>query len=111
MSDLNNPLEQLERMRSAFALTQSRVGEVQERLAALSVEREDEEGRLGVTVDHTGVTGIHIDPRAMRMASQDISEGLLALIRAATDELQAQTRAITDELVRDVRVPEPDLDR
>lgn len=105
MSQLNDPFERLEQMRGMFEKTQSKVQQMQESIAALSVEAEEEDGRLKATVGSSGVTGLYIDPRAMRLGSEELAERLTALIRQATDEMQVEIQRLSGELLSDIRPP------
>lgn len=105
MSQLNDPYERLEQMRGMFENTQSQVQSMQESIAALSVEAEDEDGRLKATVGSTGVTGLYIDPRAMRLGSEELAERLTTLIQKATGEMQVEIQRLSDELLAGIRPP------
>lgn len=103
MSQLNDPYERLEQMRGMFENTQAKVQGMQESIAALSVEAEEEDGRLKATVGSSGVTGLYIDPRAMRLGSEELAERLTALIRQATEEMQVEVQRLSDELLSEIR--------
>lgn len=105
MSQLNDPFERLEQMRGMFANTQSKVQEMQEQIAALSVETQEEDGRLKATVGSGGVTSLFIDPRAMRLGSEELAERLTALIQKATSEMQVEVQRLSDELLAGIRPP------
>ena len=106
MSEFNDPYARLDQLRGMFESTQSRVQEMQERIAALQVEAEDEDGRLKAVVGSSGVLALHIDPRAMRLGSEELAERLLALIRQATAEVQTAVQGISDELVAGLTKPD-----
>lgn len=106
MSQAYDPYARLQEMKSVFEATQSRVAEIQEGIAALSLEVEDPDGQLRATVGASGVTGLYISPRAMRMASEELSERLVALIQRANADLQGQIQAMTGNLVEQFPPPQ-----
>jgi len=56
------------------------------------------DGRVTVTATTGGrVTAVDINPRAMRLSSQELGEQLVIAINAALDELRARTPTATDE--------------
>lgn len=105
MSQFSDPYERLEQLRGMFENTQAKVQGMQEQIAALSVEAEEEDGRLKATVGSSGVTGLFIDPRAMRLGSEELAERLTALIQQATADMQAEIQRLSNELISDVRPP------
>lgn len=106
MSQAYDPYARLQEMKSMFENTQSRVAEIQEGIAALSVETEDPDGQLRATVGASGVTDLYISPRAMRMGSEELGERLVALIQRANADLQAQIQAMTSNLVSQFPAPQ-----
>lgn len=61
------------------------------------------DGRIKVTAVTGGrVSAIEIDPRAMRMGSQEMAEQMLVAVNAALDDLRARTTASTAAEVPDL---------
>ena len=106
MTQFNDPYARLDQLRGMFESTQTKVQQMQQRIAAIEVEAAEEDGRLKATVGSAGVTGLFIDPRAMRLGSEEIAERLTALIRRATQDVHAQVQQISDELVAGIRTPD-----
>lgn len=106
MSQAYDPYARLQEMKATFESTQSRVAEIQASIAALTVEAEDPDGQLRATVGAAGVTDLHISPRAMRMASEELAERLVALIQRANADLQQQVQALTSDLVSQFPAPQ-----
>jgi len=69
------------------------IGSLQNQLSELVGRAESQDGRIRVecTVAQTPAK-LDLDPRAMRMGSQELAEAITALIREATQDLQRQVR-------------------
>ncbi|MEV5324650.1 YbaB/EbfC family nucleoid-associated protein [Nonomuraea sp. NPDC052634] len=61
----------------------------------------DPDDLVRVECSAEGVTGLHIDPRAMRWGSQRLSETILRLIAEALADLQARSAELLREVVGD----------
>lgn len=72
--------------------------ELHQQVLAARGAAEDADKLVRVECSAQGVTGLDIDPRAMRWGSQRLSETILRLIAEALADLQAQSA----ELLRDV---------
>jgi DNA-binding protein YbaB len=69
----------------------SRVQEMQERLADLAGQAEAAEGRIKATYTMAGgLTGLEIDPRALRMGSKDLADTVRSTVQEAAQDLQRQ---------------------
>lgn len=106
MSQAYDPYARLQEMKSMFENTQSRVAEIQEAIAALSLEAEDPDGQLRATVGASGLTDLFISPRALRMGSEELAERLVALIQRTNADLQKQVQALTSDLVSQLPAPQ-----
>lgn len=106
MSQAYDPYARLAQMRTMFEDTQSRVSEIQQGIASLSTEVEDEDGQLRATVGAEGVTNLFIAPRAMRLGSEELAERLVVLIQRASADLQSQIQTMTSDLVSQFPAPE-----
>ncbi|GAA1699493.1 YbaB/EbfC family nucleoid-associated protein [Fodinicola feengrottensis] len=77
-----------------------KVGEFQERTKELVGKAESKDGRVTVEYGATdGLTTLKIDPRAMQMQSQELSEAIVATIRAATSDLRDKTTALAKDML------------
>ncbi len=73
-----------------------KIKEMQSELLALVGRGEAADGKVRVEyATGVGMQNLQIDARAMRMASQDLSEAITSAVREAMNDLQAQTRAVT----------------
>jgi DNA-binding protein YbaB len=89
-------MDELDPLREAaktLAERQSHLNEVQERLRIVKGRAQSEDGRITVEVGPTGtVEALKLDPRAMRMASEELAETIVALAKQATNDAAAQTQ-------------------
>lgn len=73
---------------------QSQVGsikEIQERVQAAVGHGEAADGRVKITVGPSGaLSAVEIDPRAMRMGSEELAEAIIEAAKAATEDVAAQ---------------------
>ena len=75
-----------------------RAKELQERLSAVVGSAESEDGRVKIEcTNDKGVTAVHLDPRAMRMASAELAETFTEVAQAAMADLRTQTQAAIRE--------------
>ncbi|MEV0380477.1 YbaB/EbfC family nucleoid-associated protein [Nonomuraea sp. NPDC050643] len=65
--------------------------DVYQRMLTVEGAAQDPDKLVRVECSAQGVTGLHIDPRAMRWGSQRLSETILALIAAALADLEAKS--------------------
>ncbi|MFC5823950.1 YbaB/EbfC family nucleoid-associated protein [Nonomuraea insulae] len=72
--------------------------ELHQQVLTVKGQAEDADKLVRVECSAQGVTGLEIDPRAMRWGSQRLSETILRLIAESLADLQAQSV----ELMRDV---------
>jgi DNA-binding protein YbaB len=65
------------------------------KMAAVVGRGESEDGRVIVTVNATGsLQSIEFDPKAMRLASTDLADAIVATARLAEQDAKTQVRAI-----------------
>jgi DNA-binding protein YbaB len=80
--------------------------EVQERIRALEGVGRTDDGYVVATYTAVdGLAGLTLDPRAMRMPSEDLARAVLAVSRAAREDFEEQRRAAAAELG-----PTPEVD-
>lgn len=71
----------------------SGVSELQERLSSLVGTAESEDGRVRAETDNAkGLRKLTIDPRAMRMASEELAEVITAVVADAMADLRRKSR-------------------
>lgn len=95
LSDARKTLESMRQAKEASA----------DREAAEQIEGigEAADGRITVTAITGGrITGVHIDPRAMRMGSEALGEELAIAVNAALDDLRAKAAGAAADQVVDV---------
>jgi DNA-binding protein YbaB len=77
----------------------ARVSEVRERMAGLTGQAESSDGRVKVVCTSTDpLAELHIDPRAMRMGSEELAAAIRQVSRQARDDLDRQANEISQEL-------------
>jgi DNA-binding protein YbaB len=77
----------------------TRAKELQERLAAVIGRAESQDGRVKIEcANEKGITKVHLDPRAMRMASEELAETITAVSQEAMTDLRTQTQAAIREV-------------
>jgi hypothetical protein len=72
-----------------------------QQVLAVTGTASDPDDLVRVECSAEGVTGLHIDPRAMRWGSQRLSETILRLIAEALADLQARSAELLREVVGD----------
>ena len=93
MPELDRHLEHL--MQAA-----TKMRDMQEKIALIRGVGEAVDGRVRVEADDAGrVCDVQIDPRAMRLASQDLAEAITAASQQAADDVSAQTQELMNELM------------
>ena len=80
----------------------AKVTEVRERMAGLTGSAESSDGRVKVVCTSTDpLAELHIDPRAMRIGSEELAAAIRQVSRLAREDLDRQTREISQELYGD----------
>lgn len=71
---------------------------VQERLAELTGSATSEDEHISVTIDSQGkVSEVTLNPRVMRMASEDLAEALKQVVNDAHDDAQKRSQELLAE--------------
>ncbi|TDD48227.1 YbaB/EbfC family DNA-binding protein [Nonomuraea terrae] len=87
--------DDLERVGREAEQTLARLADVQERLAAIRGSGTAADGHVVVSADSSGrIDKIQLNPRAMRLASQDLADELLRAVNAAQDDCARQAREL-----------------
>jgi DNA-binding protein YbaB len=76
----------------------ARMGELQEKLSALVGVAESEDGRVRAESDsRSGLKKLTIDPRAMRMGSDELAETITRVVSEAIADLRNRSQAMVQE--------------
>ncbi|MET9022376.1 YbaB/EbfC family nucleoid-associated protein [Actinopolymorpha sp. NPDC004070] len=85
----------------------ARAEELQRRVREAVGSASSDDDRIAVSYSEAnGVQGLSIDPRAMRMGSQDLAEEITRLVNQARDDVQRQISGLVDEAFAD-GAPDP----
>jgi DNA-binding protein YbaB len=88
---------------SSLAQQNTRLRETQGRMKELRGTGRSADERVRVEVDQFGVlTGLRIDPRAMRLGSEALAEAILAAVEQGVRDVKAQADAMMRPLVEDL---------
>ncbi|NRQ34638.1 YbaB/EbfC family nucleoid-associated protein [Nonomuraea sp. NN258] len=94
--------EELERYTRAAEESLRRMAELQERLDAVRGTGTAAGGQITVGADNAGrIVSIDLNPRIMRMASEDLADELLRAVNAAQDDCARQARDLLAEIGAD----------
>ncbi|KQY56664.1 MULTISPECIES: YbaB/EbfC family nucleoid-associated protein [unclassified Nocardioides] len=92
------PETDMKRMLEQMTAQVEKTKAVAREVAELQVEGEVAEGHIKVTVTATGsLVGVHLDPKAMRMPSEDLAEAIVEASRVATQNAAVRVREIWAE--------------
>lgn len=92
-------LERFERLADKLDDLHARMQEQLDALRAEPCQVVDDSGLISVAVDHGGrVEQVTLDPRAMRMSSEELAERLTATARRAQEEAAARLRNVLHEV-------------
>jgi DNA-binding protein YbaB len=76
----------------------AKVAQVRERMAGLTGSAESSDGRVKVVCTSTDpLAELHLDPRAMRMGSEELAAAIRQVSRQAREDLDRQVDEITKE--------------
>jgi DNA-binding protein YbaB len=99
--------DDLERVAREAEQAMRRLADLQERLGAIRGTGTAAGGQIVVGADSSGrIDSIELNPRVMRMASQDLAEELLRAVNAAQDDCVRQTRDLVSDTGVDPSVDE-----
>jgi DNA-binding protein YbaB len=99
-------VEDLQRLTSQADEMMKRLNESSEQMADLVGEGEAADGLLRATVDSGGrIKEIDINPRAMRMDSKTLAEGLTEAIAAAQDDVASRSEGMVTDLLASYGLP------
>ncbi|MFC4913381.1 YbaB/EbfC family nucleoid-associated protein [Actinomadura gamaensis] len=97
---------EVEDARARAGRRMERVLAVQERLRDVVGRARSEDGAVAVEcAGGQGLTGLVIDPRAMKLGSQELAETVVRLVREATADLRRQTAELMREELGELADP------
>lgn len=77
----------------------ARLSELRERMSTFEGHAQTEDGRIRATYTATGgLTHLHLDPRAMRMGSEELAETIVSVVQQAARDLQEQNHQAMTEV-------------
>jgi DNA-binding protein YbaB len=84
----------------------AKAGEARERMTGLTGRAESTDGRIKVaSTAEDPLAELQIDPRAMRMGSEELAAAIRRVARLARQDLDRQAQEITDEVYGDDQNP------
>ena len=93
-------IPELDRQMSQVVDSLSKVGELQERLTEVRGVGEAADGRVRVVTDHTGqVVETELDPRALKLGSEELGAAFVEAAQQAYADLTAQAQEVMSELM------------
>jgi DNA-binding protein YbaB len=109
--DAHAPSDSIENLASLIAQQNATVREMRDELGELRGTARSADGRIRVEVDQRGaLTGLWIDPRAMRSGSEALAQAVLATVsdavRDASEKAGSVTRSRMDTLAQDLVTPD-----
>lgn len=100
--------ENLERMARESEESVRRLTEMTKDLASVTGEGESRSGQVVARTDHEGLLeSIRLDPRAMRMGSEELGEEIVEAVRAAQRNAQGQAERFLSEALASDATREP----
>lgn len=78
---------------------------IADEVRALTTQASNEDDTIVVTVGESGLSGLEIDARAMRLGSEALGEVILATVQAAMADHRAEIQRLTSELLADFPGP------
>jgi DNA-binding protein YbaB len=77
----------------------ARLSELRERMATFEGHAQTEDGRIRATYSASGgLTHLHLDPRALRLGSEELAEKIVEVVQQAARDLQEQNQQAMTEL-------------
>ncbi|GAB2957593.1 YbaB/EbfC family nucleoid-associated protein [Nonomuraea fastidiosa] len=94
--DLRTGDLELDRVMAEFRANSREFSDVMAQVGEVTGEAASRDGKVRVRVTATGqLTGLHIDPRAMRMGSQELADVILDASRRATEDAARRLMEVT----------------
>ncbi|MEV4567701.1 YbaB/EbfC family nucleoid-associated protein [Nonomuraea sp. NPDC049421] len=94
--DLRTGDPQLDRVMAEFKANSRELSDVMGLVGDVAGEAASPDGKVRVRVTASGqLTGLQIDPRAMRLGSQELAEAILEASRRATEDAARRVMEVT----------------
>ncbi|MGW3351766.1 YbaB/EbfC family nucleoid-associated protein [Nonomuraea rubra] len=94
--DLRTGDLELDRLMAEFRANSRELSEVIGMVGEVAGQAESPDGKIKVRVSSSGqLTALHIDPRAMRLGSQELADTIMDLSRRATEEAARHLMEVT----------------
>ncbi|MCK2215010.1 YbaB/EbfC family nucleoid-associated protein [Actinomadura sp. ATCC 31491] len=85
--DLRSGDLELDRLMAEFQASSRELSDVMGLVGDVTGQAESPDGKIRVRVSSSGqLTGLHLDPRAMRLGSQELAEAIMRLSRRAAED-------------------------
>ena len=112
LDDVYRRLDEAEARARAGRDRMAQVRRFRERAADLVGRGEAADGRVVVEASaRSPLRHLHIDPRAMRLGSEELAAAITAAFTAAGEDLRARTREILDEVGLTAMADKPDVEQ
>ncbi|MEV5560639.1 YbaB/EbfC family nucleoid-associated protein [Nonomuraea wenchangensis] len=94
--DLRSGDLELDRLMAEFQASSQEFSEVIGKVGDVVGQAESTDGKIRVRVSSSGqLVGLHLDPRAMRLGSQELASAIMELSRRATDDAARRLMEVT----------------
>ncbi|MGW0231537.1 YbaB/EbfC family nucleoid-associated protein [Actinopolymorpha singaporensis] len=105
--DFNDLLRDPEAIVAAQRENLQRAQEMERRIAELTGSATSDDERITVTyTEANGIESIQLDPRVMRMASEDLAAALVQVANAARADMREQMQRVVDETIGEEGQPD-----
>ncbi|MEO3875657.1 YbaB/EbfC family nucleoid-associated protein [Nonomuraea sp. B12E4] len=102
--DLHTGDLELDRLMAEFQTNSREFSDVIGRVGEVTGEAESPDGRIKVRVSSSGqLTALRIDPRAMRLGSEELADAIMDLSRRATEDAARHLMEVTRPYLGDDR--------
>lgn len=106
--DLHTGDLELDRLMAEFKANSREFSDVIGMVGEVVGQAASPDGKIKVKVSSSGeLIALHIDPRAMRLGSQELADAIMDLSRRATEEAARRLMEVTRPYLEDDRPSEP----
>ena len=99
-SSFGSPGESIDSLIASITEQNEKLLEMQRAMAEMRGRGEAAEGKITVEVGHNGaLVGLTIDPRAMRMGSEQLAEEILAAAQEAAEDISERSEEMMRPLI------------
>ncbi|MEW9554440.1 YbaB/EbfC family nucleoid-associated protein [Nonomuraea sp. NPDC050783] len=104
--DLRSGDPELDRLMAEFQANSRELSGVLGLVGDVTGQAESPDGRIRVRVSSTGqLAGLHLDPRAMRLGSQELADAIMELSRRAAEDATRRLVDVTRPYLEEERRP------